>query len=320
MMPLNYLFIAWLFFATSAFAQAFPSKPVRIVVPYPPAGSSDFVARALQLKLQELWHQAVLIDNRGGASGMIGSDLVAKAQPDGYTLLFGGLQTHAMNVAVIRNMPYDPVRDFTAVTQTTRANWMLVAHPSVGVKTPADLVSLVRAHPDKYTYASSGKGSAAHLAFSMLASELNLKVVHVPYKGIGQGIADTLGGRISFVMGDQSTLVPHIRSGRLTAVAMTGAARTPLIPELPTLSETLVPGFDVQSWHGIWAPPGTSAALAKQINATFGTALKAPDTIERLRTAGVEPVGSTSEEFAEFVKREVRRWSDAARKANIEPE
>jgi len=320
MMRLSYLFLAWLFLTTSAFAQAFPNKAVRIVVPYPPAGSVDFVARAIQPKLQELWQQPVVIDNRGGASGMIGSDLVAKAQPDGYTLLLGGVQTHAMNVGVIRNMPYDPVRDFTPVTQTTRANWMLVAHPSAGVKTPADLVSIVRANPDKYTYASSGNGSAAHLAFSMLASELNLRVTHIPYKGIGQGIADTLSGRISFVMGDQSTLVPHIKSGRLTAVAMTGAQRSRLIPDLPTLSETLIPGFDVQAWHGIWAPPRMSQTLVKQINATFGMALNAPDTIERLRAAGVDAVGSSPEEFADLVKREVNRWTDAAKKANVEPE
>ena len=306
--------------ASCALAQDFPARPVRIVVPYPPAGSVDFVARTLQIKLQEIWRQAVIVDNRAGASGMIGSDLVAKALPDGYTLLLGGTQTHAMNAGVIRKMPYDPIRDFTPITQTTSANWILAAHPSTGVKTPADLVAIVRAQPDKFSYASSGIGSAAHLAFSLLAAQLDLKIIHVPYKGIGAGITDTVGGRVSFVMGDQSTLLPQVRSARLHAIAMTGALRSALLPEVPTIAESILPGFDIQAWQGIWAPAGMSAGLARQINTAVVRALRAPDTAERLRASGVEPVGSSIEEFAEFARQEVARWTDAAKKANIEPE
>ncbi len=307
-------------FAACAGAQDFPARPVRIIVPYPPAGSVDFVARTLQLKLQDLWRQPVIVDNRAGASGTIGSDLVAKAAPDGYTLLLGGSQTHAMNMGVIRKMPYDPIRDFTAITQTTRANWILAAHPATGVKVPADLVAAVRAQPERFSYASSGNGSAAHLAFSLLAAQLDLRIIHVPYKGIGPGITDTVGGRVSFVMGDQSTLLPHIRSGRLNAVAMTGAVRAALIPELPTIAESILPGFDVQAWQGVWAPAGMSADLARQINTALVSALRAADTVERLRASGVEPVGSGNDEFARFVQQEVARWIDAARKANVEPE
>lgn len=306
--------------AGGAAAQEFPGKPVRIVVPYPPAGSVDFIARVLQPKLQEEWRAGVIVDNRAGASGMIGSDFVAKAVPDGYTLLLGGVQTHAMNAGVIRKMPYDPLRDFTPITQSTRANWILVANPSVGVKTPAEMVAAIRAQPDKFTYASSGVGSAAHLAFSLLAAELKLRVVHVPYKGIGPGINDTLSGQVQFVMGDQSTLLPHVKSGKLVPIAMTGSARSPLIPELPTIAETLVPGFDVQAWQGIWGPPGMNPALVRQINVAIVRAVRAPDTAERLRASGVEPVGSSVEEFSAFAQRELGRWTDAARKANVEPE
>jgi tripartite-type tricarboxylate transporter receptor subunit TctC len=251
---------------------------------------------------------------------MIGSELVAKATPDGYTLLFGGLQTHAMNSAVIRNVPYDPVKDFTPVSQITRSNWMLAVNPSLGVTKPADLVSLLRANPDKYSYSSSGNGSAAHLGFAMLASELGVRVVHVPYKGIGQAIADTVSGQVQMVMSDQSTLLGHIRGGRLTAIAMTGNVRSPLQPEVPTIAETIVPGFDIQSWNGIWGPPGMPAALVKQINQTLVAATNAPETVERLKKGGSEPVGSTPEAFGELVRREVQRWVDSAKKANITPE
>jgi tripartite-type tricarboxylate transporter receptor subunit TctC len=306
--------------AGCAGAQEYPNRPVRIVVPYPPAGSVDFVARSLQAKLQEIWRQAVIVENRAGASGTIGSDLVAKAAPDGYTLLLGGTQTHAMNVGMIRNMPYDPVRDFTPITQTTRADWILAAHPSTGVATPADLVAAIRAQPGKFSYASSGVGSAAHLAFSMLAAELGMNLIHVPYKGIAPGVTDTVSGRVSFIMGDQSTLLPHVRGGRLKAIAMTGGVRSTAIPELPTLAETVSPGFDIQAWQGIWGPPGMSAALARSINAAIVATLRAQETTARLRAAGVEPVGSGVDEFAEFVKREVVRWVAAAKKANVEPE
>jgi tripartite-type tricarboxylate transporter receptor subunit TctC len=311
---------ALLLTCVSVAAQEFPSKPVRIVVPYPPAGSVDFVARVLQGKLQEMWRAGVVVDNRPGASGMIGSQFVARAEPDGYTLLLGGVQTHAMNAGVIRKMLYDPIRDFTPITQSTTANWILAAHPAAGVKTPEELVATVRANPDKYTYASSGQGSLAHLAFSTLAAELDLRVVHVPYKGIGPGINDAIGGQVHFVMGDQSTLVPHIKAGKLVGIAMTGNARSTLLPAIPTIAETVLPGFDMQAWQGIWGPPGMDQALARRINADIVAALKAPDTAAKLRASGVDPVGSTVDQFGDFARHELGRWTEAAKKARVEPE
>lgn len=298
----------------------YPDKPVRIVVPYPAGGSVDFVARVMQAQLQEVWKQSVIIDNRGGASGMIGSSAVAKAKPDGYTLLLGGVQTHAMNPGVIKNMPYDALKDFTPITQSTRANWILVANPATGIRTPDELVAAARAQPDRLTYASSGNGSAAHLAFSILASELGLRIVHVPYKGIAQGISDVLAGQVNLVMGDQSTLLPQVTAGKLVAIAMSGNVRSPLLPNVPTLAETILPGFDVQAWQGIWGPPGMDPDLAASINASFAKALNHPATMERLRASGVDVVASEVGRFSGFAKTEFERWTGAARKANINPE
>lgn len=304
----------------AAAADRYPDKPVHIVVPYPAGGSVDFVARVLQPPLQEVLGQPVIIDNRGGASGMIGSQAVAKSAPDGYSLVLGGVQTHAMNAAVIKNMLYDPLKDFTPIIETTRANWILAANPATGIRTPADLVAVARAKPDQLTYASSGNGSAAHLAFSLLASQLGIRIIHVPYKGIGQGITDTIAGQVNLVMGDQSTLVQNIKAGSLVAVAMTGNARSAILPDVPTLAETIAPGFDVQAWQGIWAPPGLPADLATTINAAFAKALANPSTVERLKVAGVDPVGGSVEDFAKFARTEWERWTNAARKANITPE
>ncbi len=298
----------------------YPEHPVHLVVPYPPGGSVDFVARVLQPPLQEALGQPVIVDNRGGASGMIGSSAVAKAKPDGYTLLLGSVQTHAMNVAVIKNMLYDAMKDFTPIIETTRANWILAANPGIGIRTPADLVAAARAKPDTLTYASSGNGSAAHLAFSMLASDLGIRITHVPYRGIAQGITDAISGQVSLVMGDQSTLLQHIKAGTLVAVAMTGNIRSPLLPQTPTIAETLIPGFDVQAWQAIWGPPDMDPALARKINEAFTIALRNPSAVERLTVSGVDVAGGSVDQFTTYTRSELDRWVGAARKANINPE
>jgi tripartite-type tricarboxylate transporter receptor subunit TctC len=307
-------------FPAAADPARYPEQPVHIVVPYPAGGPVDFVARVLQPPLQEVLRQPVIIDNRGGASGMIGSSAVAKAKPDGYMLLLGGVQTHAMNVAVIKAMLYDPLKDFTPIIETTQANWILAANPATGIRTPADLVAAARAKPDVLTYASSGNGSAAHLAFSLLASDLGVRITHVPYRGIAQGITDAISGQVNLVMGDQSTLLQHIRAGTLVAVAMTGNARSPLLPDVPTIAETLIPGFDVQAWQGIWGPPGMEAGLTAAINAAFAKALGHPATVERLKASGVDPAGGGVDRFKAYTQAELARWVGAARKANINPE
>lgn len=305
---------------SGAFAQDYPTRPVRLVIPYTAGGPVDTVGRNLQGRLGEILKQPVLIENRPGASAMIGSEYVAKAPPDGHILLLGGVQTHAMNVATVKKMLYDPVRDFTPITQTTRANWMLVTHPSVPARTPAELVSLIKANPGKYTYGSSGVGGAAHLAMAMLSAELGLQLVHAPYKGTAQAVTDTVSGQVHMVMGDQSVLLPHVRAGKLNAIAMTGDSRSALIPDVPSISETLSRGFDVQAWQGIWGPPGMSRDLVNRINAAIVQALRAPEVTERLRSVGSETVGTTPEQFDAFVKREITRWTSAGKRAGIEPE
>ncbi len=301
-------------------AQSFPTRPVRIVVPYTTGGPVDFVGRTIQQKLQEAWGQSMIFDNRPGASAMIGSSLVARADPDGYTLLIGGVQTHAMNVATVKQMMYDPVRDFTAISQLTGTSWVLVTHPSLRVKTPRELADLLKKQPGHYSYASAGIGGVAHLGFEMLSSALELKLVHVPYKGTSQAVSDVVAGQVPMMMGDQATLLPHIKSGRLVAIAVTGDKRSPLVPEVPTIAETLVPGFNVQSWQGLWGPAGMDRALAKRINDDFTKVLRMPDIAARLRASGYEPIASSMPQFDGFIQEEISRWTSAAKAAGIKPE
>jgi len=304
----------------AASPDSYPEKPVHIIVPYPAGGSVDFLARIIQAQLQQVWGRPVIIDNRGGASGTIGSVDVARASPDGYTLLWGNVQTHAMNAGAIKNLPYDPLKDFTPITETTRANWILVTNPRTGVKTPVQALAAMRSAPGKMTYASSGNGSAAHLAFSMMTYKLGVQTTHVPYKGIMPGINDVLASNVDFVMGDQSTLLPFIKAGRLVPIAMTGNARSPLLPDLPTIAETLVPGFDVQAWQGIWGPAHMDPKLVERINAGFAQALSAPAVVQRLSASGVDAAPSSPQAFGAFIAAEYKKWVSAAQDAGIVPE
>lgn len=301
-------------------SQEYPVRPVRLIQPYVVGSTSDTIARILAQRLQELWRQPVITESKPGASGMIGSEFVAKAPADGHVLLLGGAQTHAMNVATIKKMLYDPFRDFTPITQTTRANWLIAVHPSVPAKTPKELIALVRAHPGKFSYGSSGVGGVSHLAMEMLSADFGLQLLHSPYKGGPQAVLDLVAGRIHMMTGDQATLLPLIMSGRLVAIAATGNVRASGLPDVPTIAETLVPGFDVQAWQGIWGPAGMSADLVKKLNADFVGVLRMPDVVERLRNSGLEPVGSSVEAFTSFVRRETAFWIGAAGKAGIKPE
>lgn len=306
--------------AGPAAARDYPTKPVRLVIPYTAGGPVDIVGRALQTKLQELWGQQMIVDNKPGGSAMIGSDFVAKAVPDGYTLLLAGIQTHAMNVATVKKMLYDPVRDFTPIVETTRSNWIVAANVSMNVKTIQELVAKLKAEPDRHSYGSSGVGGLSHLAFEMLKAEIGIRAIHVPYKGTSQAVTDLVGGQIQMVMGDHASLIPHARAGKVVLLAMTGNVRSRLIPDVPTLSETVTPGFNVQTWQGVFGPPGMNPELVRLINADVVKALAAPEIAQRLRTAGYEPVGSTVDAFATLIPREVQRWSQIGQKAGIRPE
>ncbi len=313
------LMLAMLGASCAAAAQDFPSKAVRLVVGYPPGGPADFTARLVAAGLQQQWRQSVIVENKPGASAMIAADLVARAAPDGYTVLLGTIQSHAMNAASIKKMLYDPVRDFTPISQVTRANWVLAAHSGLPAGSLQDLIALARARPGELNYGSSGSGGVSHLAFEMFAAPLGLKMTHVPYKGTAQAVTDVVEGRVQLVMGDLPTLMPHFKSGRLKAMAVTGEPRSPLLPEVPSLSDA-VPGFDVQPWQGLFGPAGLPPALAARISADLSTVLRRSELREKLQAAGVDPASSTPHEFAAHVKRELARWTEAARSAGIQPE
>lgn len=301
-------------------AQNFPQKPVRMVVPYTPAGPVDFTTRVLQPKLQERWGQPVIVDNKPGASGMIGGEFVAKSLPDGYTLLVGTIQSHAMNVGTIKKMLYDPQKDFTPITQVTRANWVLAVHPSLGVNSFRALVDYIRARPGKVSYGSSGIGGTSHLAFELLGAASGLQMLHVPYKGTAQALNDVIQGQVQMIIGDLPTVLPQIKAGRVVGIAVTGSVRAPLAPDLQTIAEGGVPGFDVQPWQGVFGPPGMPADLVRKINADIVAVLRMPEVRDRFSTSGVETAGSTPDEFAALVQREVGRWTEGARVAGIKPE
>ena len=312
-------FFLTVFVSCIASAQTFPTKAVRLVVGYPPAGPADFTARLVAAGLQEQWGQPVIVDNKPGASAMIGGDLVARAAPDGYTLLLGTIQSHAMNAGSIKKMLYDPVRDFTPIGQVTRASWVLAANPDLKATSLQELIALAKARPGELNYGSSGIGSVSHLAFEMFAAPLGLKLTHIPYKGTAQAVADVVSGRVQLVIADQPTLMPHLKSGRLKGIAVTGASRSPTLPELPSLREA-VPGFDVQPWQGLFGPPAMPAELARKISADLGAVLRSPELGAKLSGAGVEPAPSSPEEFAAHVRRELERWTGASRAAGIQPE
>lgn len=301
-------------------AQDFPNKPIRLVVPYPAGGTIDFLARVIQPHLQDVWGQTVIIENLGGASGMIGSSNVAKSRPDGYSLLLAGVQTHAMNAGVIPNMPYHSLDDFTPIAQITSVNWMVVANPSMGVKTPAEMVEALRAKPDEYTYSSSGNGSGAHLTFLALLSELGLQTRHVPYKGAAAAIQDVMAGHVDLGLADQQLLLPHIESGKLIPIAMTGKERSPRLPDLPTLHETVLPGFEMKPWHVIYGPANMDPALVDRMAKDIAKAMSNPELIKRFQDAGIDVTVKYGDELVAFTRAEYDRWVRTAREANINPQ
>jgi tripartite-type tricarboxylate transporter receptor subunit TctC len=294
-------FFALLLFCGAAFGQSFPSKPVRLVVGYPPAGPADLTARVVAGRLQEVWGQSVIVDNKPGASAMIGADLVARAAPDGYTLLLGTIQSHAMNAGTIKKMLYDPVRDFTPISQVTRSNWVLAANAALKPSSLSELIAHAKARPGELTYGSSGVGSVSHLAFEILGASSGVQMTHIPYKGTAQAVSDVVEGRVQLVIGDPPLVAPQIKAGRLKSIAMTA-------------------DFDVLPWQGIFGPAGMPADLARKIHGDIVAALRSPELEKRFSGAGLDVVGSSPEEFAAHVKRELGRWTDVARKAGIQPE
>ena len=294
--------------AAAAQASDFPSKAIRIVVPFPPGGATDAAARLVAVKMSEHWGQPVLVDNRAGAGGNVGSDLVAKSPADGYTLVMGVTGSHAINASLYSKMPYDPVTDFVAISQVAVVPNVLVVHPSVPVKNLAELVALAKKEPGKLNYASLGNGTAAHLGMEMLKSDAGVDITHVPYKGSAPAVSDLLAGQVQMMVDGLPSALPHIKAGKLRAIALTSLRRAPSLPDLPTISETY-PGFYADAWSGLFAPRGTPQPVVDKLSAEVQRILKLPDVRDKRVALGAEPVGSTQAEFAAHVKREIEKWA-----------
>ena len=298
--------------AAAAQADDFPSKAIRIVVPFPPGGATDAAARLVAMKMSERWGQPVLVDNRAGAGGNVGSDIVAKAPPDGYTLVMGVTGSHAINTSLYSKMPYDPVTDFVAISQVAVVPNVLVVHPSVPVHNLAELVALAKREPGKLNYASLGNGTAAHLGMEMLKSAAGVDITHVPYKGSAPAVSDLLAGQVQMMVDGLPSALPHIKAGKLRAIALTSLHRAPSLPDLPTIAEKY-PGFYADAWSGLFAPKGTPQAVVDKLSAEVQRILKLPDVREKLMALGAEPVGSTQAEFTAHVKREIDKWAKVVR-------
>jgi len=312
------LLAAALLFAHCALAQApFPSRPIRFIVSFPPGGSSDLVARALAPRMSERLGQQVLVENRPGAGGNIGVDAVAKSPPDGHTIGLGAAGALAINPSLYPNMPFDPVKDLAPVSLLALIPIVIAAHPSVGASNVKELIAAAKSQPGKLSFGTTGQGSAMHLAGEMLNLMAQISMVHVPYKGSGPAAADLAGGQLPVAIVDLTSALPHIRSGRVKAIAVTGASRSITAPEIPTVAESGVPGFDAVGWFGVVAPAGTPAPVIARLNAEIVDGMKAPEIRERLLAGGAEPATSSAEEFGRFIRSEVPKWANVIKSAGV---
>ena len=294
------------FAAPLAAAQEYPNKPIKLITPYPPGGPTDVLARAVSQKLSEKLGQPIIIDNRPGASGMIGADLVAKSAPDGYTLL-ANASIHVINPSLYKNPPYDAIKDFAPVGQIAEVPLVLVVSPALGVKTVKELIAKAKTMP--LNFASSGNGSAPHLAGEGFKIATGADMQHIPYKGSGPAITDLIGGQVNLMFDSLPSSMPHIKSGRIIAIAVTTKSRTSALPNVPTVAESGVPGFDVSTWYGIWAPAATPSAIVHRVSADLAAVVRMPEIRARLAELGAEPVGSTPEEFAAYNRSELTKWA-----------
>ena len=312
------LFLAVL--STAAHADVYPSRPIRFVVAFPPGGGTDIIARSIAQKLSERVSQQVLVDNRPGAGGNIGTEIVAKSAPDGYTMLMGSAGPLAINASLFKTMPFDPQRDLAPVTLAASTPNVLVVHPSLNVATVGELVALAKKSPGKINFASSGFGTPAHLAGELFNSMAGVKLVHVPYKGASPALADLLGGQVQLMFSTMPPALPHVKDGKLRALAVTSAKRSPAAPDLLTLDEAGLPGFEANTWHGVVLPAGASAEVIAKLNREIVAILHLPDVVERLSAQGAEPVGSTPEEFAAYIRSETAKWAKVVRESGAKAE
>lgn len=300
-----------------AAAQSWPAKPIRLISPFAPGGGTDITCRSIAPKLSAALGQQVVVDNRGGAGGMVGVELAAKAPPDGYTLVLGTIGPIAINVSLYEKMTYDPARDLIPVTQAANALNVLVVHPSVPAKTVREFIALAKSRPGQLNFGSSGPGATDHLAGELFNAMTGAKVIHVPYKGGAPAMLDLIGGNVHLVFSTVSTAIGSIKAGKVRPLGMTGNQRFELMPEIPTISEAGLKGFEVNNWYGLFAPAGTPQNIVARLHAEAAKALAAPDVKRRLLESGIVATASSPEQFAAYVKNETQRWAKVIRDARI---
>ena len=306
--------------ATAASAQdaSFPVRPIRVIVPFAPGGGLDISTRLIGQKLTEKWGQNIVVDSRPGAATIVGTEIAAKAAPDGHTLLMI-TTTFAINPGLYAKLPYDPVKDFAPVTQLNSQPNVIVVAPGFSGKSVKDLIALAKARPGELTFASPGAGSAPHLSAEMFQRAAGVSMIHVPYKGIPAAVTDVIGGRVTMLFTTTISAAPHVNSGKLRALAITSAKRQPSMPDVPTVGETL-PGYRAEAFQGMVAPAGVPPAIVNKIAAEVARIVRLPDVAQRFQLDGAEPVGSTPQEFAAFLKTEMQQWGKVIRDAGIKPE
>jgi tripartite-type tricarboxylate transporter receptor subunit TctC len=320
MNKINYLcFILALSPAAALAADSYPSRPIRMIVAYPPGGGTDQVGRVMAEQFTQTLGQQVVVDNRGGATGNIGSELAARAAPDGYTLLMGNVAPNAVNVSLFKKLGFDPVKDFAPVSLVAITPNILVAHPSVPVKTIKELVALAKAKPGALNFPSAGVGSSSHLAGELLKSMAGISMVHVPFKGGGPALVATIAGEVQIMFATMPAAMPHVKSGRVRPVAVTTTRRSQAMPELPTIAESGVKGYDASTWYGLLAPAGTPKAIVDRLHGDTVKILAGP-TRQRLEAQGFEPDGGTPAAFAAYIQSEIIKWAKVIKDAGIPAE
>jgi len=309
--------LAAFFLSGEAWSQAYPTKPIRFIVPFPAGGGADIFARLVGRKLGENMGQRWVVDNRAGASGIIGCEYVARSAPDGYTLLMGTTGTHTTNPAVFSKLPYDPLKDFAPISLVAESAFVLLIHPSLPVKNLKELIAFAKARPGQLTYASSGTGSSSHLGFELFNTMAGIKGIHVPYKGLPPAALDTIAGYVTMTWHSITASAPYIRDKRLRALGIGSKKRSALMPEIPTISEAGLPGFELGSWYGIFAPAGTPPEIVRRVRSEVVKTINDPTVKQRFVALSAEAVGSTPEEFTAVLRRDLAKWAKVAREANV---
>ena len=304
--------------AAAATAADYPTRPIRIVVAYTPAGATDILARAIGQKMTESWGQSVIIENRPGAAGNIGTELAAKATPDGYTLIMGTAGTHGINPNLYRKLGWDPIKSFEPISLVAMVPNIMVVNNALPVKSVKELIAYAKANPGKLNYGSPGVGSTAHLSMELFKSMTGADLNHIPYKGSAGVLADLMGGQIAVTMDNIPPYLPQVKAGKIRALAVSPARRSPAAPDLPTVAEAGVPGYESGAWFGLLAPAHTPKAIVDKLSAETARILKLPDVAERLSALGAEPVGSTPAEFAALIKAENAKWAKVIKEAHVE--